>query len=219
MISEYRFTKPRQAPYYKGMVEHKGQKKYKKISLRYLKNAGLYYLERFPASTGHFRKVMHRKIDRSFKDHPDQQREECEAWLEQVIENFQEYGYLDDQNFAKSTAHSLRHKGYSKIFSLQKMRFKGVPEELAKAQIAQVDAQLLENTPTSEHSNADYLTALKLCKKRRIGPFSTKTPEDHQKFKQKSLAALARAGYSYDVAQKALETAPEEALELIHNTY
>ena len=49
--------------------------------------------------------------------------------------------------------------------------------------------------------------ALKLAKKKHIGPF--RQGEDKADFYQKDLAVLARAGFDYDVAKKVMDFEPE----------
>ena len=45
--------------------------------------------------------------------------------------------------------------------------------------------------------------AVTMAKRRRLGPFAVKPPNGEQR--EKHLAALARAGFSYDVAQRVID--------------
>ena len=51
-----------------------------------------------------------------------------------------------------------------------------------------------------------FQNALKLAKKKHIGPFRDKDKAD---FYQKDLAVLARAGFDYEVAKKVMDFEPE----------
>ena len=49
-----------------------------------------------------------------------------------------------------------------------------------------------------------YENALLLAKKKHIGPFRSEALR--AEFRQKDMAALARAGFDYDVVQRVMET-------------
>ena len=53
------------------------KKQPRKISPDYLRNSGLFYLQRYTASSHHFRVVMQRKINRSIAVHTSLDKEEC----------------------------------------------------------------------------------------------------------------------------------------------
>lgn len=171
----------------------------RKITETYLHNAGLHYLERFASGTENFRRIMIRKIDRSCRHHTDQDRAICRAMLETVIEKFQRSGLLDDAAYAAGAARSLRRKGVSARVALGKLALKGIKPEEAAAALAICDAEESEG-------NAEFIAALRFARRRRIGPFASKDRDN-----ARELATFARAGYSYDIAEKILRLNAEEA--------
>ena len=194
----------------------KQAKKIKKITPKYLENAGLAYLERFSASSKHFEKVMKRKIKKSLNAHPEIDETQCLEWLKSLIEKFEKYGYLNDTQYALSLAKSSRYKGYAKPLSLKKMLEKGVPKELAIHQLKQVDSSITEKLENID--NADFISAIRLCKKRRIGPFAKLALHKKEDY-QKSLSALARSGHSYDISVKVLNMTFEECEEILKEVF
>lgn len=177
----------------------KPQKRPKKISADYLHNAGLYYLQRFAASAGQFRKVMTRKIDRSCLYHQDQDRENCLILLNDLIERFQEIGLLNDDLYGRALFKNYRNKGYSRRKLDAKLKEKGLEEELIKT--------LFEEEKMEEgEADLEYRAALLLAKKKKIGPFALKFSEDApEDAYEKHLGRLARAGFSYDICKKILD--------------
>jgi len=85
----------------------------KKITEKYLHNSGLAYLQRFTASSMHFKTVMTRKIDKSCRHHEEQDREECLQMLDKTTEKFRELGLLDDEAYLKGMITSFRRRGLS----------------------------------------------------------------------------------------------------------
>ena len=56
----------------------------------------------------------------------------------------------------------------------------------------------------------DLAAAIRLAKKRRLGPFRLK---ERAEMRQKDLAALARAGFDFDTCRRVIEAESAEALE------
>jgi regulatory protein len=190
----------------KERAEKRKTKKPKKISATYLYNSGLYYLQRFPASEGHFKKVLTTKVKRSCYYHKDQSYEECINLVKETVIKFKSLGLLNDEEYTKAMIHSLRQKGKSIKFIANKLKEKSVTGEL-------IQKHLYENESYNSKS-AELYAALILLRKKRKGAF--KTSQTNNDNYEKDLAFLARNGFSYDTAQKALLTKYEEALELIH---
>lgn len=176
----------------------------KKISERYLYNSGLAYLQRFPASSHHFKVIMTRKIGKSCRHHIEQDHEKCLKWLDELVDKFKDLGLLDDEAYLKGMITSLRRRGLSSMQIKMKLQQKGFHVDEILNQLRHHDS---EEYRTEE--KGDIYAAITFARKKRLGPFdieSRKTPE-------KALAAMARAGYSYDIAKKTLEISEEELEE------
>ncbi|PZQ48106.1 MAG: RecX family transcriptional regulator [Micavibrio aeruginosavorus] len=172
----------------------------KKITEKYLYNSGLAYLQRFPTSTPHFRRIMGRKIDRSCNYHKDQPKEDCISLLDKTVEAFVRMGLLNDEMYLGGMVNSLRRRGLSKQAILSKLQQKGLAQENILTVLRDYD----EDTGVA---NGDLTAALKLARRKKLGPFRREGDFD----KNKELAALARAGFGFDIAQKALGMDEEEA--------
>lgn len=100
-----------------------------------------------------------------------------------ACEKLQEYGYINDENFAKAYFESLKdNKGKRAIAN--KLKEKGISQEIIDELMQGVDEE-------SEEERA-YALAVKFAKNR----------ENNLKNKQKCLAHLIYKGYDYSVAQK-----------------
>jgi regulatory protein len=175
----------------------------KKISEQYLYNAGLAYLEKFPASTMHFQKVMLRKIDRSCRHHQDQNKAHCIALLEKTLQKFMQQGLLNDDLYLQGMVNSLRARGLSRVVIINKLQQKGLKADAIENALKLYNDQ-------KEEIDADFTAAIRFAKRKRLGPFR-KIIEAN---KNKELGALARAGFSFDIAQKIINLTLEEAKEV-----
>lgn len=167
----------------------------KKISEDYLRNAGLYYLQRFAASKAHFKTVMMRKVERSCRHHPEQDIEECRAQVDKLADTFESAGLLNDALYTQGMVNSLRRRGLSRKAILAKMVYKGIaPDRTGQA--------LQEHDNDAPDRDAELGAALMLAKRKKIGPFAVPgKPGDPQK----DLARLARAGFSYETARRIMD--------------
>lgn len=184
--------------------EKRGKKPPKKITEKYLYNSGLAYLQRFPASVPHFRRVMKRKIARSCNYHKDQETENCLALLETTITQFERMGLLDDESYLTGMVNSLRRRGLSTQAIISKLGQKGFSHD-------KVTATLRAHDENSGNREGDLAAALLLVRRKRIGAYR----RDEDGDRNKELAALARAGFGFDIAQKALSSTRDEAEEII----
>lgn len=173
----------------------------KKISERYLYNSGLAYLQRFPASSMHFKSVMMRKIQKSCRHHVDQNIEDCAAMLDPLVEKFRELGFLDDKAYLNGMVTSLRRRGLSSSIIRLRLQQKGYDADTIMNALRDYD---LEEFDTDYEG--DYHAALIFARKKKLGVFDVmnrKTPE-------KAMATMARAGYSYGIIKKILEIEEED---------
>ena len=73
----------------------------KKITKLRLKNIGLYYLERFESSVGNLRQVLMRRVNDYAYQNPGYDTSEALGWIEELLADFERYGYLNDNRFAE----------------------------------------------------------------------------------------------------------------------
>jgi regulatory protein len=133
---------------------------------------------------------MDRKMARSLRVHPDQDIAPFKAFIKtQLVPEFIRAGFLNDALYAKALADSYRRKGLPQRTIAMKLKMKGV------------------EAPDAPEGHDDLNAAYIYAKRKRLGPFATRERDS-----QKDLAALARAGFSYDVCKQVIQTSVDEAL-------
>ncbi len=155
----------------------------KKITYERLKNIALYYLERYEASTSKLREVLKRRVKKTALEQPVPQ--EAFGWIEQVISEMERLGYINNQRFTENTIRRLSNSGKSKSYISTKLKLAGIEEEQIRETLSEMD---------------DLENARIMVQKKHLG-----------KDFQKDLARLARVGFSYETARKALEEFKEGA--------
>lgn len=167
----------------------------RKITPSYLENAALYYLQRYASSAENLKTVLRRKTDRSCHFHkvtPD----EFYPLIDTLVTRYITAGLIDDTVYARGKAASLRRQGKSSRIIEMKLTQKG----LSRTHIEQA----LEDAD-QHHEDAELNAAITLARRKKIGCFRTKPYQDKIAETRKEMAAMARAGFSFDIAKRALE--------------
>lgn len=171
-----------------------------RITPAYLENAALHYLERFASSSANLRRVLMRKVDRSLAHHGGD-RAEAALQVAAVVEKLTGLGYVNDAAYAEMKTRGLHRKGSSTRAIRATLAAKGVGGEMAEAALADL---------AEEVGEPDLAAAIRLARRRRLGPFRAK---DRDAFRDKDMAALGRAGFPWDLARRVVDAESAEALE------
>lgn len=175
----------------------------KPVTQQSLRNAALRYVDRFATSRDNLRSVLMRRVHTSHHHH-DTSIEEAVIWIEELLDKLEKAKFINDQSYAEMRAGSLHRKGNSVRVISMKLKEKGLSEDnISKA----LDTLRLETDSTNLERDA----ALILAKRRRMGPW--RAPEKRAEMKDKDLARLARAGFSYDLAREIIEAETVAELE------
>lgn len=171
----------------------------RRITPEYLHNAALYYLQRYAASTGRVRRILTQKIERSCRDHPDQNLQLLLPLVDKEIETLTRVELLQDNRLANQLIEGYRARGLPGRRIEQKLNLKGFDPDLIKHLNAQHAGLSADET--------EQLAARRYLERRKLWPFLKDTPGDPgamAKAKQKSWAALARQGYDPDIIREAM---------------
>lgn len=167
----------------------------RKATPQYLENAALYYLERFSSSAENLRQVLMRRVHKSAHHHGTDPQDGAKA-IDDIIERFLRSGLLNDDTYARARVTTLRRRGDAARSIHAKLRAKGVAADV-------IERALDAHAADEDGENAEKSAAVRLAKRRGLGPF--RKTEDREVRRQKDLAALARAGFSFDVARGVID--------------
>lgn len=178
----------------------------KKISDTYLHNSGLFYLEKYSASSGHFRTVMLRKVKRSCMHHKDQSYDACAIMVDNLVQKFVQSGLLNDDLYLQSMIRSYKRKGLSKRMIVQKLTQK-------KLDVDKIN-YFLDQFEQENNGNSEIKSAVVFCRKKKLGAFATSEND-----KQKELAKFGRAGFSFDVAKIILNMSKTQLEDILYSEH
>ena len=155
------------------------------------------YLEKYSPSKQQLRTYLFKKIVK--KNQKISSKREIFNLIDSVIASLVDQKLLSDEYYSDAKSKVFLKRGYS----LNKIRYslikKGIDEKYIKASISKIK----EN-----ESEPDFFSAIKICKKRRIGP--NREESNRSLFYKKDISILARSGFSYEISKKVLEIPKEE---------
>ena len=184
----------------KGRKARKEPRKLRALSPEYFRRAALHYLDRYNGTSRSVRQLLQRRVTRARREGQELDSQEIAGWIDALISDLQRLGLINDGNFAIGRARSLHASGQSLAMIRLKLQAKGINS-------ADIDAAI-ERLKDERGENLALEAARTYVRKRRLGPYR---PKDQRADKQdKDLAALARRGFSYDIATAALKGKDEE---------
>ena len=162
-----------------------------------IRNFAYAYLEKYSPSKQQLRTYLFKKLIK--KKQKISNKKETFNLIDTIILSLEDQKLLSDKYYSDAKSRSFLRRGYS----LNKIRFnlikKGIDEKYIKASISKIK----EN-----ESDPDFFSAIKICKRRRIGP--TREEGNRSLYFKKDISILARSGFSYEVSKKVLELPKEE---------
>lgn len=181
--------------------QRRGRRAGRPVTVEGLEAQALHYLARFASSAASLRRVLRQKVERSARDHGTD-RDAGLAAVERLIERFAETGIVDDARFAEGRAQSLFRRGTSRRATAAKLSEKGIGQDQIATALDSLDELSAE---------PELAAAAAYARRRRLGPF--RPPDSRAAHRDKDMAALARAGFTSDMARRVLDAPDAAALE------
>ena len=181
-------------------MNHMKNKKDLEATIDEIRNFSYSYLEKYSPSKQQLKTYLFKKLIK--KNHKISSKREIFNLIDSVISSLVDQKFLSDKYYSDTKSKAFLKRGYS----LNKIRYnlikKGIDEKYIRASISKIK----EN-----ESEPDFFSAIKICKKRRIGP--NREESNRSLFYKKDISILARSGFSYEISKKVLEIPKEEFIK------
>ena len=165
-----------------------------------IRNYSYSYIEKYSHSKQQLRTYLFKKLIK--KDKKTINKKEIFSLIDTVIISLIDKNFLSDEYYSDAKSKAFYRRGYS----LNKIRYnlikKGIDQKYIKASISKIK----EN-----ESDPDFFSAIKMCKRRRIGP--NREEGNRSLFYKKDISILARSGFSYEVSKKVLDLPKTEFIK------
>ena len=167
-----------------------------------LKDLAYSYLEKYSPSKQQLKVYLLKKYLTKIKG--TNSKKEVSSIIDEIILGLEKNRVLNDQLFSDSKARMFLKRGYSINKINQSLRNKGIDSRFIKETIDKIKENEIE---------PDFVSALKLCKRRRIGPLRPQS--NRELFFKKDMGILARGGFSFDMSKRVLNLDIQEFNKLL----
>tara|TARA_Y100000816_G_C25963269_1_gene502646 strand:+ start:159 stop:722 length:564 start_codon:yes stop_codon:yes gene_type:complete len=185
------------------MIPNKNKKKSLEDTVEEMRNLSYSYIEKFSPSKQQLKTYLLKKYLKIKA--PNVNKNNVKDLIEVVLTDLEQNKFLNDKFYSNSKAKSLIQRGSS----INKIRYyllnKGIKDKYIKETIEKIK----EN-----NEDQDFFSAIKICKKKRIGP--ARDESNRPLFYKKDLGILARSGFDFETSKRVIDIDKEEYLKIVN---
>ena len=167
-----------------------------------LRDLAYSYLAKYNPSKQQVKTYLLKKYLTKFQG--SRQKKEVTEIIDGIVSNLEKSQFLNDSLFSDSKARMLFRRGYSLNKISYSLKSKGIEQRNIQQSLEKIK---------NEKSDPDFISAMKICKKKRIGPMRPDT--NRELFYKKDIGILARSGFTYEISKKILNMTQKEFNKLI----
>ena len=184
------------------MIPIKNKKKSLEATVEEMRIFSFAYIEKYSPSKQQLKTYLLKKYLKT--KIPNVNKKNITDLIDVVTEDMEKTKFINDKFYSNSKAKTLIQRG-SSINKIRNYLFsKGVKDKYIKETIDQIK----EN-----NEDQDFFSAIKICKKKRIGP--SRDENNRPLFYKKDMGILARGGFSFDLSKRVLDLERTEFDKLI----
>ena len=184
------------------MIPIKNKKKSLEVTVDEMRNFSFNYIEKYAPSKQQLKTYLLKKYLKV--KIPNINKKNITDLIDVVLKDLENSKFINDQFYSKSKAKSLIKRGSS----INKIRTyligKGINNEFIKDTVNKIQ---------DENSDQDFFSAIKICKKKRIGP--ARTEDNRPLFYKKDISLLARNGFDFETSKKVMDIEKNDFLKII----
>ncbi len=185
------------------MIPIKNKKKSLEVTVDEMRNFSFAYIEKYAPSKQQLKTYLLKKYIKS--KIPNVNKKNIIDLIDVVLEDLENTKFLNDQFYSDSKAKSLIQRGSSINKIRQYLMSKGVKNNYIKDTIDKIK---------DKNEDQDFFSAIKICKKKRVGP--ARDENNRPLFYKKDTGILARSGFDFETSKKVLDLDKDEYLKIIN---
>ena len=185
------------------MIPIKNKKKTLKITVEEMRNFSLSYVEKYSPSRQQIKTYLLKKyLKQSISSIKKQNIIDL---IDVVLSDLEKTKFISDKFYSDSKAKNLIQRGTSINKIRNYLISKGIQDKYIKETINKIN----EN-----NEDQDFFSAIKICKKKRIGP--SRTEDNRPLFYKKDISLLARNGFDFETSKKVMDLKKDDYLKIIN---
>ena len=181
----------------------KNKKKTLEATVEEMRNFSLSYLEKYSPSKQQLKTYLLKKYLRS--NLIGIKKQDLSNLIDIVISDLEKSNFLSDKFYSETKAKNLIQRGSSINKIRNYLLSKGINKKYIQETISNIN---------EKNADQDFFSAIKICKKKRIGP--SRTEDNRTLFYKKDISILARLGFDFEISKKVLELEKEDYLRIVN---
>ena len=185
------------------MIPIRNRKKTLQVTVDEMRNFALSYVEKYAPSKQQLRTYLLKKYLKFSV--PNVKKQDITSLIDIVLSDLEKSKFINDKFYSESKAKSMIQRGNSINKIRNYLIGKGINETFIKDTVDKIK---------EDNSDQDFFSAIKLCKKKRIGP--ARTEDNRTLFYKKDISLLARNGFDFETSKKVMDIEKNEYLKIIN---
>ena len=185
------------------MIPIRNRKKTLEMTVEEIRNFAFNYVEKYAPSKQQLRTYLLKKYLKASV--PNVKKQDITNLIDIVLSDLEKNKFINDKFYSESKAKSMIQRGNSINKIRNYLLGKGINSEFIKETVEKIN---------DENSDQDFFSAIKLCKKKRIGP--ARSEDNRPLFYKKDISLLARNGFDFETSKKVMDLEKNDYLKIIN---
>ena len=184
------------------MIPIRNKKKNLKTTVEEMRNFAFSYIEKYAPSKQQLKTYLLKKYLKTSV--PKVKREEVNRLIDIVLSDLEKSKFINDKFYSDSKAKNMLQRGNSINKIRNYLIGKGINNEFIKETVSKIQ---------DDNSDQDFFSAIKICKKKKIGP--ARIEDNRSLFYKKDISLLARNGFDFETSKKVMDIQKDDFLKII----
>ena len=185
------------------MIPIRNRKKTLQVTVDEMRKFAFAYVEKYAPSKQQLKTYLLKKYMKLSAT--DVKKKDINKLIDIVLSDLEKNKFINDQFYSESKARSMIQRGNSINKIRNYLIGKGIDETFIKGTVEKIK---------DDNSDQDFFSAIKLCKKKRIGP--ARVDDNRSLFYKKDISLLARNGFDFETSKKVMDIDKDEYLKIIN---
>ena len=168
-----------------------------------MRNFSFSYIEKYAPSKQQLKTYLLKKYIKA--KIPSVNKSSINDLIDVVLEDLEKTKFINDKFYSSSKAKSLIQRGSSINKIRNYLLSKGINDKYVTKTLDEIK---------SNNEDQDFFSAIKLCKKKRIGP--ARDENNRPLFYKKDIGILARSGFDFETSKRVIDLEKNEYLKIIN---
>ncbi len=184
------------------MIPIRNRKKSLQMTVEEMRNFAFVYLEKYAPSKQQLKTYLLKKYLKASV--PNVKKQDITNLIDVVLIDLEKNKFINDKFYSDSKAKSMIQRGNSINKIRNYLMVKGINDEFIKETLDKIK---------DNNSDQDFFSAIKICKKKRIGP--ARAEDNRPLFYKKDISLLARNGFNFETSKKVMDIEKDDFLKII----